>query len=131
MATHSSILAWKTPWAEEPGGDLEGYSSWGHKELNTTEHTKWGNTIVVSWSCDEQPTSIYSTVSETEEALKTLMTRIKQTPLHSFLPSLPPPPSFHPTSSSHPTLPHPPSQSTSPKGRARAGSLCDADRLEV
>ena len=20
MATHSSILAWKTPWAEEPGG---------------------------------------------------------------------------------------------------------------
>jgi len=20
MATHSNILAWKTPWAEEPGG---------------------------------------------------------------------------------------------------------------
>ena len=20
MATHSSILAWRTPWAEEPGG---------------------------------------------------------------------------------------------------------------
>ena len=32
MATHSSILAWEIPWAEE----LVGYSAWGHKELNTT-----------------------------------------------------------------------------------------------
>ena len=24
MATHSSVLAWKTPWKEEPGG----YSPW-------------------------------------------------------------------------------------------------------
>ena len=31
MAIHSSILAWKIPWAEEPGG----YSPWGHKELDT------------------------------------------------------------------------------------------------
>ena len=29
MATHSSILAWKIPWREEP---------WGHKESGTTEH---------------------------------------------------------------------------------------------
>ena len=28
MATHSSILAWRIPWAEEPVG----YSLWGHKE---------------------------------------------------------------------------------------------------
>ena len=28
MATHSSILIWKIPWTEEPGG----YSLWGHKE---------------------------------------------------------------------------------------------------
>ena len=34
MATHSSILAWKIPWAEEPGG----YSPWGCKELDTTMH---------------------------------------------------------------------------------------------
>ena len=27
MATHSSILAWRTPWTEE----LVGYSLWGHK----------------------------------------------------------------------------------------------------
>ena len=28
MATHSSILAWRIPWTEEPGG----YRPWGHKE---------------------------------------------------------------------------------------------------
>ena len=33
MATHSSILAWKIPWTEEPVG----YSSWGHKELDMPE----------------------------------------------------------------------------------------------
>ena len=34
MATHSSILAWKIPWTEEPG---RLYSPWGHKESDTTE----------------------------------------------------------------------------------------------
>ena len=34
MATHSSILAWKTPWTEEPG---RLYSPWGHKESDVTE----------------------------------------------------------------------------------------------
>jgi len=34
MAIHSSILAWKIPWTEEPAG----YSSWGCKEFDTTEH---------------------------------------------------------------------------------------------
>ena len=29
MAAHSSTLAWKIPWTEEPGGL---YSPWGHKE---------------------------------------------------------------------------------------------------
>ena len=33
MATHSSILAWRIPWTEEPGG----YSPWGHKESDTTK----------------------------------------------------------------------------------------------
>ena len=32
MATHSSILAWKIPWTEEPGG----LQSMGYKELDTT-----------------------------------------------------------------------------------------------
>ena len=35
MATHSSILAWRIPWTEEPGG----YSPYGHKWLDTTEVT--------------------------------------------------------------------------------------------
>ena len=34
MATHSSVLSWRIPWTEEPGGL---YSPWGHKESNTTE----------------------------------------------------------------------------------------------
>ena len=33
MTTHSSILTWRTPWAEEPGG----HSPWGHKVLDMTE----------------------------------------------------------------------------------------------
>ena len=43
MATHSSILAWRIPWTEEPGGGWGG----GHKELDTTEqlstHVSVGN----------------------------------------------------------------------------------------
>ena len=35
MATFSSILAWRTPWTEEPVG----YSPWGCKGLDTTEAT--------------------------------------------------------------------------------------------
>ena len=31
MATHSSFLAWKIPWTEEPGHE-------GRKESDTTEH---------------------------------------------------------------------------------------------
>ena len=34
MATHSSILAWRIPWTEEPGGL---YSPRGRTELGTTE----------------------------------------------------------------------------------------------
>ena len=33
MATHSSILAWKIPWTEEPGR-----APWGCKESDNTEH---------------------------------------------------------------------------------------------
>ena len=34
MAIHSSILAWRIPWTEEPGGL---HSLWGRKELEMTE----------------------------------------------------------------------------------------------
>ena len=36
MATHSSILAWKKSHGQR---SLVGYSPWGHKETDTTEHT--------------------------------------------------------------------------------------------
>ena len=43
MATHSSTLAWKIPWTEEPGG----CSLWGRKESDMTErlHFKMINTV--------------------------------------------------------------------------------------
>ena len=34
MATHSRILAWRTPRTEEPGG----CSPWGHRECDMSEH---------------------------------------------------------------------------------------------
>ena len=41
MATHSSILTWRIPWTEEPGGL---YSSWGRKESDVTEVTEHTHT---------------------------------------------------------------------------------------
>ena len=35
MATHSSILDWRIPWTEEPGG----YSPWGRKELTQLDYS--------------------------------------------------------------------------------------------
>ena len=38
MATQSSVLAWRTPWTEEPGG----LQSMGQKESDVTESlTRW------------------------------------------------------------------------------------------
>ena len=38
MASHSSILAWRIPWTEEPRGL---YSPWGRKESDMTEQLTW------------------------------------------------------------------------------------------
>ena len=43
MATHYSILAWRTPWTEKPGG-LQ--SMWLHR----VEHNRVTNTLVFQWS---------------------------------------------------------------------------------
>ena len=43
MATHSSILAWRILWTEEPAG----YSPWGHKESDTSEVTQNAEVIKV------------------------------------------------------------------------------------
>ena len=42
IATHSSILAWRIPWTEEPGR----HSPWGHKDSDITEWL----TILLFWS---------------------------------------------------------------------------------
>ena len=39
MATHSSILAWRIPWTEEPGG----LQSMGSQKLDATERIKRNN----------------------------------------------------------------------------------------
>ena len=44
MATHSSILAWKIPWTEEPGR----LQSMGLKELGTTEQLTLGRVFAQS-----------------------------------------------------------------------------------
>ena len=51
MATHSSILAWRIPWAEEPGEShgqrsLVGYSPQGCKESDTSEATNTHTNII-------------------------------------------------------------------------------------
>ena len=46
IATHSSILAWRIPWTEEPGG----LQSIGHKESDTTEQLSTGYLFDISFS---------------------------------------------------------------------------------
>ena len=41
MATHASILAWKIPWTEAPGGlQSMGWQRVGQEQLNTYECTR-------------------------------------------------------------------------------------------
>ena len=60
MAPHSSTLAWKIPWKEEPGG----LQSMGHEESDTTEQLYFdfslsrigeGNGNPLQCSCLENP----------------------------------------------------------------------------
>ena len=40
IASHASILAWRIPWTEEPGGL---YSPWDHKESDTSERLSFNS----------------------------------------------------------------------------------------
>ena len=44
LATHSSILAWRIPWTEEPGGLL--VCPLGHKESDTTEQLTYTHNLL-------------------------------------------------------------------------------------
>ena len=47
-ATHSSILAWRIPWTEEPG---RLYSPWGCKELDTTKRLSLAQLLITREDC--------------------------------------------------------------------------------
>ena len=56
VATHSSILAWKIPWTEEPGR----LHPWGHKEPDTTERLSiHAHTYRSCWLPKSFPSSLY------------------------------------------------------------------------
>ena len=54
MALHSSTLAWKIPWTEEPG-------PWGRKESDTTErlHFHFSLSTFMHWRRKWQPTPVF------------------------------------------------------------------------
>ena len=51
MATHSSILAWKILWSEEPAV----YSPWGCKESDTTEQPRYRYNLLLSYLLGLEP----------------------------------------------------------------------------
>ena len=50
-ATHSTILAWRIPWTEEPG---RLYSPRGHKESDTTEQLSLSLDRIQKWKGEGQ-----------------------------------------------------------------------------
>ena len=60
MATHSSFLAWRIPWTEEPGG----LQSMGHKESDTTERL-----ILLLCLCAVGPRRILNPQGVTKQSL--------------------------------------------------------------
>ena len=55
MATHSSTLAWKIPWMEEPGR----LRPWGRKELDTIEQLYFLPFYSSFWRRKRQPTTVF------------------------------------------------------------------------
>ena len=66
MATHSSILAWRIPWAEEPGG-------------------VWATVHGVAESCTQAPTCICHPSMYTSVIFRTLKTGMKVGRLRIFI----------------------------------------------
>ena len=55
MAPHSSTLAWKIPWMEEPGG----LQSMGSLELDMTERLHFHFFTFMHWRRKWQPTPVF------------------------------------------------------------------------
>ena len=58
MATHSSILAWKIPWTEKPGGlqskPVTHRPDWAHTHIHTCIHWRFYQTILEVCTCYEK-----------------------------------------------------------------------------
>ena len=65
MATSSSILPWRLPWTEEPGG----LQSMAHKKLNTTEHARFCKNLVyiLLKHSDYFPSLLFHSASASQE----------------------------------------------------------------
>ena len=59
MATHSSILAWEIPWAEEPGGLQSMMLQTVRHDLATKQHQPVGETMVSPTQRDERLVSTF------------------------------------------------------------------------
>ena len=57
MATHSSILAWESPWTEEPGG----LQSLGLQESDTTGHAHKGDLGLICVTVGRGQTRVQTT----------------------------------------------------------------------
>ena len=71
MAAHSSILAWRIPWAEE----LVGYSPWGRKESDMTEHT-CTHSNDREWNKEIQPQSTHIWQMMNSKAPRTMISTL-------------------------------------------------------
>ena len=62
VTTHSSILAWRIPWTEEPDGL---YSPWRYKESDKSSCFHWLKTALKAPRCCvvQTPDSLYFTIS--------------------------------------------------------------------
>ena len=56
MATHSSILAWKIPWTEEPG---RLHSPWGRKESDMTERLHFHFSYRKNWTFSKESGKLF------------------------------------------------------------------------
>ena len=70
MATHCSVLAWKTPWT----GELGGCNPWDHKQSDTSEQLRMahhGRDILGKRKCDKYTFSnVIVGVTEAEDIKK-------------------------------------------------------------
>ena len=74
IVIHSSILAWRIPWTEEPGR----LQSMSHKELNTTKEAQAGIKIAGRNFNNLRYADDTTLMAESEEELKSLLMKVNE-----------------------------------------------------